>query len=621
MNEIRALGLTGPPAPSAAPKAGQSAEPRESVQLGRVDEPLTQALTLASMHQQIPGEFLIHDFTPGPAEPFREQARKLLPDNQTERQVELTALSLFEQSVSAAPKTITLIDSPQGGVAPGQGLAESGLYTAKLAAALGGGPSVLSPALMTVLGDFKADRLWTGTYFPGSNSQYRAIGEFQDQRLANLVTSQGHETPQGIRMRGILEPLEAAHIEIALNDMERKIPGSTDSFHTVHVRTVLGESQDPKTGKPIGGVAGLADEEEMGLAREVTRNLDSCKETVYHEAGHELDRKLGNLSLREDSPFGKTSEPEDYVSEYARTYPWEDLAETNRVLFSRFDRIQANPDLWLHANGEVGNKLAFLLKEAYGLSVPPPSARFGTALEAVRQGQSPFGWDTGEGSKILAEYDMKRSLKTMLGMWDGQGEPPFFLTQGPDAAKYRWLADKLMGVQLPEPAPTGVGMGMGMGGSLDLGPQSLPALKESLRALAAVPARLAELLPRARAALEGLPPGRERNQLEVTVLFMESEYERHALAPLYRGEYDTAEQASELLRSAGVDGIPTGVGPQDKTRKLALVNELNARETARMSQISALAGPYDPAAEPVTPHPIAKVRNVLKQYQPNPLLR
>ncbi len=638
------------------------------MQLGaRVDEPLAQALTLASMHQSLPSEYLIADFVPGPAEPFREQARKLLPEKPTERQVELTALSLFEQSAAQAPRTITLIPSPEGGVRPGQGMAESGLYTAKLAAALGGPAFVLAPALMTVLGDFKADQLWTDTKFPGSNSQYRAVGEFRDVQLAHLVASPLRETPQGHRMRGILDPIESANIEIALADMERKIPGSTDSFGTVHVRTVLGESQDPRTGLPTGGVHGLAGEEEIGLSREVARDLESCKQTTYHEAGHELDRQRGNLSLREDSPFGKTSNPEDYVSPYAQTYPWEDLAETNRVLFDKFEAIQANPDLWLHARGEVGAKLAFLLKEGYGMSVPPPSARFTAALESVRAGEGPFGWSTADGSKVLCEADFRGAVRNLTNMWDGLGDPPASMALVANDPKLRWVAEKLLGAQLPEAPPMGSPMmmgglgglaGGGFGQPLELGQQSLPVLQEGLRALADAPARLAEILPRAQAALAELPEGRERAQVQSTILMIENELERTRLAPIYRGEVETGAEARALLEGCGAGSLAPADGALSQDQKKELISRLYARSQERMSQGAELMrehAMYGSNLADMTPPPISReygtlqaelgqhqmrlfqqlsvggpalmelldepaTRDVLKQFRPNPLL-
>lgn len=612
MDPLRNLSSPALPASQALPPpVGQ--EPREFVQLGgRVDEPLTQALTLVQMHQNFPPDCLNPEFTPGPAEPFRDQARKLLPENSSPRQVELTALSLFEQSASQAPRTITLVPCPEGGVRPGQGMAESGLYTAKLAAALGGAAFSLSPALMAVLGDFKADQLWTDTRFAGSNSQYRAVGEFRDMQLAHLVTSPLRETPQGHRMRGILDPQESAHIEIALADMEGKIPGSTSCFGTVHVRTVLGESQDPKTGLPRGGVSGLAGEEEIGLSREVARDLESCKEVVYHEAGHELDRERGQLSLREDSPFGKTSNGQDYVSEYARTFPWEDLAETNRVLFSKFEAIQAQPDLWLHARGEVSKKLAFLLKEGYGLSVPPPSARLTAMLELVRQGDSPFGWQTEDGSRVLCEADLQRTLHNMTSMWDGTGDPPAFLGLGPDGPKQRWVAEKLLGVTLPE-APAAPAMGglggpmMGYGMAPEPGPQSVAALKASLRFLAQAPAAQDELLTRTRAELKELPSGRDRDLLSTSLIMLEGEIERRQLGPLYRSEVETGEEARALLATCGAEELAPESGPLSREQKAELVQKLYTRASERVKQAGELAGQHVPygASPDFTPHPLS----------------
>lgn len=607
--------LTSPAPPSAAtkplpPPVGQ--EPRELVQLGgRVDEPLTQALTLVQMHQNIPAEYLTPETAPGPAEPFRDQARKLLPQNPTARQVELTALSLFEQSATQAPRTITLVPCVEGGVRPGQGLAESGLYTAKLAAALGGPAFALSPALMAVLGDFKSDQLWTATRFEGSNSQYRAIGEFRDMQLAHLVTSPMQETPQGHRMRGILDPQEAAHIEMALADMESKIAGSTSSFGTVHVRTVLGESQDPRTGLPIGGVQGLAGDEEIGLSREVARDLNSCKEVVYHEAGHELDRERGQLSLREDSPFGKTSDPQDYVSEYARTFPWEDLAETNRVLFSKFEAIQAQPDLWLHARGEVGKKLAFLLKEGYGMSVPPPSPRWSAVLASVQKGDSPFGWESEQGTRVLGEADLRRTLRNMTTMWDGIGEPPAFLGQGPDGPKQRWVAEKLLGITLPEtPAAPPMGLGgpmMGFGVAPDPGPQSVASLKANLRFLAGVPMAQEDLLSRARAELSTLPEGRDKALLTTSLMMLEGEVERRQLGPLYRREVNTGEEARALLTACGAEELAPEDGPLSPEQKSGLMQKLFTRSAERVQKAAELARPYLPNSPgpELTLHPLS----------------
>lgn len=575
MQEIGRLGpLAQPsyPGNAPAPVPVPSGDPRETVLLnGRptVSEPLQQALVLAEMHAKIPAEYLTPEQAPGPAEPFREEARKLL-SSPTERQVEVTALTLFEQSLAAAPRTLVVIPAPASGVPPGKGLAESGLYTAKLAAALGGGAFALSPAITTVLQDFQADKIWTPVYFQGSASQYRAAGDLDEVRLAHLVTSPALETPQGIRMRGILAPEEAAHIEIAIAEMERKIPGSSDTFHTVHVRTLLGEAQDATTGVAYGGVAGLAGSlEEIGLSREVARNLDSCRETLFHEAGHELDRRLGKrfgthyASVDASSPFGKTSDPNDYVSSYAQAFAWEDLAETHRVLLSQHDSIQAHSDLWIHANGAVGKKLAWLLEEGYGQPVPPPSERTLKALEQVDTAGSPFGWETPEGGKVGAQADFQRTLRGMLAMWDPRQSPPPFLGIGPEGVKQRWIARELMGVELPKTPSAGPVGGMGAGFSpygggfanapvmLSDSEQSLESLKESLQSLARAPQELESNLAEARAALEEARSGGASQaqilSLQSTLKMIEAERFRLGVQPLTSGQVGSSEQANLLL--------------------------------------------------------------------------
>ncbi|MCE7874650.1 hypothetical protein DYH09_30365 [bacterium CPR1] len=597
MQEIGRLGpLPQPSSPSAAPPPAPSSDPRETVTLrGTVSEPLQQALVLAEMHAKIPAEYLTPEQAPGPAEPFREEARKLL-SNPTERQVEVTALTLFEQSLAAAPRTLVVIPGPTSGVPPGKGLAESGLYTAKLAAALGGGAFALSPAMITVLEDFQADKIWTPVYYQGSASQYRAAGHLDEVRLAHLVTSPPLETEQGIRMRGILSPEEAAHIEIAIAEMERKIPGSSDSFHTVHVRTLLGEGQDPATGVAYGGVAGLAGAmEEIGLSREVARNLDSCRETLFHEAGHEIDRKLGQKvglhygSVHPDSPFGKTSDPTDYVSSYAQAFCWEDLAETHRVLLGQHDSITAHPDLFIHANGKVGQKLAWLLEKGYGQTVPPPCERTLQALERAEEADSPFGWETPEGGKVGAQADLQRTLRGMLAMWDPRQTPPPFLGIGPEGTKHRFIARELMGVELPEPPPMPVGgMGGGFspcGGGFANAPvmldaeQSLESLKESLQRLARAPEELDVSLAETRAALEEARAGGASQarllSLQATLEMIQAERFRLGVQPLTGKRVATGEEANLLLvRYAPPERlveltVPSGELAADRRSRLA----------------------------------------------------
>lgn len=601
MQEIGRLGpLPQTSFPSAAPIPAPCNDPRETVILQgarpTVSEPLQQALVLAEMHSKIPAEYLTPEQAPGPAEPFREEARKLL-SNPTERQVEVTALTLFEQSLAAAPRTLVVIPGPASGVPPGKGLAESGLYTAKLAATLGGGAFSLTPAIATVLQDFQADKIWTPVYFQGSASQYRAAGNLDEVRLAHLVTSPALETPQGIRMRGILAREEAAHIEVALTEMERKIPGSTDTFHTVHVRTLLGESQDPNTGMAYGGVAGLAGAmEEIGLSREVARNLDSCRETVFHEAGHELDRRLGQQaglhygSVHPDSPFGKTSDPNDYVSSYAQAFCWEDLAETHRVLFSQHDSITAHPDLWIHANGKVGEKLAWLLEEGYGQSVPPPSERTLKALERAEGPESPFGWETPEGGKVGARADLQRTLRGMLAMWDPRQTPPPFLGVGPEGEKHRFIARELMGVELPEPPPMPVGGGMGGGFSPYGGgfanpimvdsEQTLEGLHQSLQALSRGPEELDASLAEVRTAIEqARSGGASRAQilsLESTLKMIQAERFRLGVQPLTFGKVASGEEANLLL---------VRYAPPEKLAELTLpAGELSARQKGELTR-------------------------------------
>ena len=81
-----------------------------------------------------------------------------------------------------------------------------------------------------------------------------------------------------------------------------------------------------------------------------TLRVGKVSGTIIHETAHLLDRAQGWISKKPDSPFGKGDKltpgrSADYASDYAKTMPEEDFAETVRVVVELGSHKTLDPDL------------------------------------------------------------------------------------------------------------------------------------------------------------------------------------------------------------------------------------------------------------------------------------
>jgi hypothetical protein len=447
------------------------------------------------------------------SETYRQQARSEAPDL-NEREAELTALHLLERDLSKLPQTLTvsrpapqLAESPFPAaltpVSPNKtdpklkslgGMAASGAYTANLGAVLSGGMGGLAPAVFKVLSGFRPELL-----VDQRQGGWRYLGTHQEQTKAAGTVSTV-KLSNGGDLLGAWSAEEVQKVEGALKNMESKLPGSSSMVKSFALGVYLG-GRENEQGEQNFAVAGLAyGQKEIGVVRTST---GSFANTVYHEAGHEKDKALGKngrfYSERPGSPFLSSTDPNDYVSGYAMVLGREDFAETHADLVTNFDKIQANSDLSLWANGPLGAKRRDIL-QSYGLNVPKPSERLEKALKEVDSGDSPFGWKSDDGSLIAAKADFEKSVKTMMKMWDPSQPLPWFMAQGDDGDKQRWIVEKIGHGRVAENPPVlstgggafggalggGMAGGMGMAGGYGSSPVETAPVKQDLGSLVAL---------------------------------------------------------------------------------------------------------------------------------------
>ena len=325
-----------------------------------------------------------------PADPFREKARQVVSkagEQITQSawgslfveleplMVESTALSLFERSLGANPKSPSQVelsrihgvfDLKSLPVSDGaKGLAKQGEYLSFLSASSAAGP--LSPALMAILQDFDTDKL------------QRLSSNVVGTVLAASTSSQtfAHE---GVQIAGCRNDREREHVTEALSYVQERCPQALQACSLLLLESApLPEGPETVTnGQVFAGYPTAV------LRRSVTDTPDTTRWVLFHEMGHLVDN-TGGYSQRPDSPFGKG----DSVTPYgglgdAR----EDFAETHADVLKNWDQIQANPDLYVHAGGETGAKRAWILSQVYGREIPAPSENCRKFLE-LQHGEGP----------------------------------------------------------------------------------------------------------------------------------------------------------------------------------------------------------------------------------------
>lgn len=310
-----------------------------------------------------------------PADPFREKARQVVAQagphlSQTPwgslfmemepLMVEATALNLFERSLGnnpQAPSQVVVGDAvgafdlkslPVSDKA--RGLARQGEYLSYLTATSGAG--ALSPALMAILQDFDTDKL--------QKLSNNAVGTV----LAASTSSQSF-AHEGVQISGARNDRERENVSEALTYIKERCPKALAACNLV----VLESAPMPEGPGTVTNGQTFAHFPTAVLRRSMTDNPESTRWVLSHEIGHLVDTQ-GGYTDRPDSPFGKGESVTPYGFSDG---PQEDFAETHADVLKNWDKIKTNPDLFVHAGGEVGAKRAWILREVYGEDIPPPS--------------------------------------------------------------------------------------------------------------------------------------------------------------------------------------------------------------------------------------------------------
>lgn len=291
--------------------------------------------------------------------------------------VEQTALNLFERSLGSNPQADSQVELRHGSAGDAFalkslpvsenaiGLARQGQYLSFLSATSGAGP--LSPTLMTILSDFDTEKLQKLSNHP--------LGTILASSTSS--TSFAHE---GVQVSGCRNQRERDTIGQALSYLKERCPKALEATKLV----VLESAPMPEGPETVTHGLVFQGQPTAVLRRSVCDTPESTQWVLYHEMGHIVDN-AGGYTRRPDSPFGKG----EAVSRYAATAtPDEDFAETHADVLKNWDKIQQNPDLFIHASGDTGTKRAWILQEVYGQEIAPASPECQKFL-ALDHGEGP----------------------------------------------------------------------------------------------------------------------------------------------------------------------------------------------------------------------------------------
>lgn len=369
--------------PGARPK-GTPARPQV------LEEPQDQVLLLSQkLARQVPVESAfgpppetapepVSQPAQSPADPFRDKARAVVAQAREQISqtawgslfveeleplvVESTALNLFERSLGTRPEAppqvalqfgsagdaFTLHSLPVSDNA--RGLARQGQYLSFLSATSGAG--ALSPALLTILEDFNTDKLQQLARSP----------------LGMVLAASTSSVPfvhEGVQVSGCRSQREKTNLTESLSYLKDRCPTALDSCKLV----VLESALLPDGPETVTHGQVFVGQPTALLRRSVCDTPESTQWVLFHEIGHLMDNAQG-YTQRSDSPFGKGQSVSSYAAEAG---PQEDFAETHADVLKNWDQIKANPDLYVHASGETGQKRAWILENVYQQKVAPAS--------------------------------------------------------------------------------------------------------------------------------------------------------------------------------------------------------------------------------------------------------
>lgn len=347
---------------------------------------------------------------------LREQARERLSQAAPEQsffvssEVELTALNLLEDYVRSDPQAVLIEGQPSKEVSLQD---RYGLHLSRSVARLAGLGSghVLGPCLSNCLEQVRWDRL------EEAHPNLSTMGLIDEVSRANLAAGPRQAMEWGVTITGHWSAQQFENVRGAVLELgEKTDTKAINLVREVHLRTHLGEL-------PAGPVLGLTRTVgPIALLREQADLPGNTRWLVFHEVGHQLDRFLAGSSRRfrshdPDTPFGKSSRPEDYVDPAQVGSAHEDFADCHARLIMDLAEIRRDPDLWIHARGPLGRKLSWILDQAYKEEVAPPSARLERVLGEVDRGASPFADRPAFHAAVNQYLDRPEGLSQVCHGW------------------------------------------------------------------------------------------------------------------------------------------------------------------------------------------------------------
>lgn len=331
-----------------------------------------------------------------------QRLQSTYPQNQMflSSEKELAALNVLEEFVRTNPGEC-LQKSPQApSASPTSDLAshygEHLLLSAQRAAGGAAGHS-LTPAISQALSEVHWELL------KDQQSGFTLLGTVDDLATANKATAPVAGMDWGVKITGYWNDHQRENVEKAVTELSRKTgTKAMNLLREVHLSTYLGTlPEGPILGitRTVGPVAILREQSELN---------GNTRWILFHEVGHQLDRFLAKSSVRfrshdADTPFGKTDRVQDYVHPSLLGSPHEDFADTHAMTILHWDEIKANPDLYLHARGEIGRKMSWILTNAYKEEIPAPSERLVALYRRVDEGQTPFA-DRADFEAAVNDY-------------------------------------------------------------------------------------------------------------------------------------------------------------------------------------------------------------------------
>jgi hypothetical protein len=287
----------------------------------------------------------------------------------------------------------------------GTGAVAGGVVSGGMAARAGGGSHIIDDS-----------KLWQENNMP--NNRWRTYSNFDEMTTVNRALEPNPPTLKYTNEFGgevevkVYGSSNKAQVDNVRNSVDRmvNVGGDNALMNTseIHIRNNVGEILDPTTGQRLSGIGGLGGKRsgEMVISAEQASSRHSADHVIHHEIGHNIDASKGTGgrywgSDDPGSPFGKGAS----VSSYGAKNATEDFAETHRELIGNWEKIKADPDRYIHYNGDIGKKYQWQLENIYGQKIPPATAPKDYAAKIAAQnpqmaGGGVMGDITAGGSTI-----------------------------------------------------------------------------------------------------------------------------------------------------------------------------------------------------------------------------